>query len=93
MIRDTTKLEYILSAYARPSFLAVFDPDEDDDIQIVISCNVFDQMDIEERIDYVFNIIKTHASDLAFNRLIIVQAYDSEEMVQVIENAFKDSNL
>lgn len=93
MIRDTTKLEYILSVYARPTFLAVLDPDEDGDIQIVISCNIFDTMDVEQRIDYVFNIIKQYASDIAIDRLLIVQAYNSEEMYEVIEIAFKDSDI
>ncbi len=90
---DTTKLEYILSAYTRPVFLVVTEPDDDNDIQIVISCNVFNTMDIEQRIDYVFSIIKNYIPEIVIDRLIIVQAYDAEEMEEVIENAFKISNI
>lgn len=93
MITDTTKLEYALSAYARPTFLAITEPDEDEDIQILISSNLFNVMDIEDRIEYVFKIIKDHCPEVTSNRLIIVQAYNSEEIEDVIDNIFKYADL
>jgi len=32
MIRDTISLEYVRCAYARPTFLTITEPDEDNDI-------------------------------------------------------------
>ena len=93
MIQDTTKLEYVLSAYVRPTFLAITEPDEDNDIQVLVCCNLFNIMDIEDRIEYIFNVINEQCPEVVQDRLIIIQAYSSDEMEQVIENIFKNSDL
>lgn len=85
MIDDVSKLEHILCAYARPVFLAITQPDEDNDIQIVISAIAFKTMSVPGRVGYVFNLIKTHAPDLLKDRLIVVQAYSPSEMEEVMD--------
>jgi hypothetical protein len=89
MITDTIKLEYALSAYARPTFLAITEPDEENDIQILISSNLFNVMDVEDRIEYVFKIIKDQCPEVVEDRLVVVQAYDGEEIEQVLDIIFK----
>lgn len=91
MIRDTIDLEYVLCAYARPTFLTITEPDEDNDIQVVISCPKFKDMDVADRIDYIFELIRAYIPDILMDRLVIVQAYDSDEIIEVIENAFNES--
>jgi len=87
-MEDVTKLEYILSAYARPVFLAITNPDEDNDIQIVISTIAFKTMSISARVSYVYNLIKTHAPDVLKDRLVVIQAYDPDEMEEVLDKVF-----
>jgi hypothetical protein len=91
MIRDTISLEYVLSAYARPTFLTITEPDEDNDIQVVISSNIFKNMEPEDRIEYVFNLIRSYIPDILLDRLVIVQAFDSDEIIEVLENAFDEN--
>ena len=91
MIRDTISLEYVLSAYARPTFLTITEPDEDNDIQVVISSNIFKNMEPEDRIEYVFNLIRAYIPDILLDRLVIVQAFDSDEITEVLENAFDEN--
>lgn len=90
MIRDTIDLEYVLCAYARPAFLTITEPDEDNDIQVVISSPIFNNMEVEDRIEYVFNLIRAYIPDIIKDRLIIVQAYDTDEIIDVIEIAFNE---
>lgn len=87
-MEDVTKLEYILSAYARPVFLAITNPDEDNDIQIVISTIAFKTMSISARVSYVYNLIKTYAPDVLKDRLVVIQAYDPDEMEEVLDKVF-----
>jgi hypothetical protein len=84
----STKIEAVLSAYARPTFLAITNPDEDNDIQIVISCLAFRTMNVNERVSYLFGLLKKHIPEVLENRLIIFQAYSSEEMDEVFEKLF-----
>jgi len=91
MIRDTISLEYVLSAYARPTFLTITEPDQDNDIQVIISSNIFKNMEPEDRIEYVFNLIRAYIPDILLDRLVIVQAFDSDEITEVLENAFDEN--
>ena len=91
MIRDTISLEYVLSAYARPTFLTITEPDQDNDIQVIISSNIFKNMEPEDRIEYVFNLIRSYIPDILLDRLVIVQAFDSDEITEVLENAFDEN--
>lgn len=93
MKRDTISLQYILNVYAKPSFLLITNPDENNDIQIVISCGIFKDMEVEDRIDYIFNLIRAYIPDIIKNRLIIVQAFDSEEIIEVLDDVFNDSEF
>lgn len=86
--KATINLEQALCAYARPTFLAITKPDEDNDIQIVISCLAFETMTVQERINYVFGIIRKYSPDSLNDRLIIVQAYTSDEMERVLFDLF-----
>lgn len=88
MEKNSTKIEYVLSAYARPIFLAITEPDEDDDIQIVISNLAFKTMSVGQRISYIFNLLKKHIPEVLDNRLIIVQAYSPEEIEEVLDQVF-----
>jgi len=85
---DVVKLEHILSAYARPVFLAITNPDENNDIRVVISAIAFKTMSVGERIAYVFSLINKHIPDILNDRLVVVQAYTPEEMEQTLDNLF-----
>ena len=88
MIDDVARIEYVLSAYARPVFLAITNPDENDDIRIVLASIAFKTMSIGERITYVFNLIKTHIPDILNERLIIIQAYSPDELEEALDALF-----
>lgn len=88
MVRDTTRIEQVLSAYARPVFLTITEPDKDNDIQIIISCIAFRNMKISDRISYVFSLFSKHIPDVLNDRLIIVQAYHPDEMQEVLDNIY-----
>ena len=87
-MQDNIKIEHILSAYARPVFLSVTEPDENNDIAIVISTIAFKTMSIAGRVGYIFNLIKTHAPDTLNDRLIVIQAYSPSEMEEAIDAFF-----
>lgn len=87
-VEDTTKIEQVLCAYARPTFLIITKPDEDNDIQIVISCLAFKTMGISDRISYIFRLLNKHIPEVTKDRLIIVQAFDQDEMVDVLERIY-----
>lgn len=88
MISDTIKLEYILSAYARPVFLSITKPDENNDIVVVISSLAFKTMSIAERVSYTFSLINKHSPDILKDRLIVIQAYSPEEIQELIDKVF-----
>jgi hypothetical protein len=87
-VDDNVKIEHILSAYARPVFLSVTKPDENNDIAIVISTIAFKTMSIPGRIGYIFNLIKNHAPDTLNDRLVVIQAYSPSEMQDLIDVGF-----
>jgi hypothetical protein len=88
MEKVTTKLEYVLCAYARPIFLAITEPDEDNDIQVVISSLAFKTMNVGERVSYVFGLIRKHLPEILNDRLVIIQAYSPEEIEEVLDKVF-----
>jgi hypothetical protein len=45
-------------------------------------------MNISERISYVFNLINKHIPDVMEDRLIIIQAFDPDEMIDVLEQIY-----
>lgn len=88
MVRDTTRIQLVFSAYARPTFFAVTKPDDDNHIAIVISCLAFRTMNVGERISYLFGLLTKHIPDILEDRLIIIQAYSPKEMEEVLDQIF-----
>lgn len=85
---DLIKLEHLLITHMRPAFLAISYPDESGTIQVVISCFKFEYMDIPKRIKMIFDLINSGAPEIMDSRLILIQAYDSLQMEQVLEEIF-----
>ncbi len=79
-------LETILIAKLRPIFLLIDYSEEDDDIYIVISTLAFKRMSVNERVSSVFNLLKEFVPDIFKEKLIIIQAYDSDEISEMLEN-------
>ena len=86
------KIEYVLSAYLRPTFLAITrsEDDEDGDIQILVSAHQFSYMTVPERVGHVFSIIQKHCPEAMQNRLLIVQCYDKIELEEVLNEIFNE---
>lgn len=82
------RLEYVLSAHLRPTFLVITDPRDDinEDIHIVVSAHQFSYMTVPERITHVFKIISAHLPEILQKHLIVIQAYDTVEMEEVLGN-------
>jgi len=77
------KLEALLISHFRPTFFDIKQIDENS-IHIIISCLQFNYLDIQSRIQDVFNLINSRIPDIMENTLIVVQAYNSEEMNELI---------
>ena len=80
-------LEYALCTKMRPTFLAITDPDADmdGDVQVLISCLAFKGKSIQERVGMVFNILKQYVPKVFDERLIIIQCYDGDEIVDILD--------
>ena len=87
---DLSKLEKSLIIFLRPSFLYITNPDEDNDIQILVATRQFNQKSVQERIIIVFGIIKQNCPQILEDRLIIVQAYSPPEMDDILEYVFNN---
>lgn len=81
-------LESILCIYLKPTFLAI--TLVDGDVQIVVSALQFRNMNIQERVNYVFKLLSTRCCGIIKERLVIVQPFSGEEMVNVIEYIFDE---
>lgn len=83
-------LERILVTKLRPTFLIITDPElhYEGDIYIIISTISFKNMTIEQRIKNVFSLISKYVPAIIKHRLIVVQAFSSKEIEEVIEDAF-----
>lgn len=86
MVRDTTRIQLTFSAYARPTFFAITNPDDDNHIAVVISCLAFRTMNVGERISYLFGLLTKHTPDVLENRLVVIQAYSPQEMEEVLDH-------
>ena len=82
------KLETILVSQYRPVFLAIMSPDENGDIQIIISCIQFNYLTIQERINHIFNLLNDKIPDIVKDRLILIQAFSTEQMEDVLLEVF-----
>lgn len=85
-----TSIEHLLTVKFRPTFLAIMEPTEEieDVIQIVLSCNMFNYIPINERVLNVFNAIYNEFPFLRDSYLIVVQTFSSEEMDHVLDDVF-----
>jgi hypothetical protein len=84
-------LEKYLILSFRPSFLHITNPDENNDVQVLISTRHFNQKTVQERIIMVYNIIKQNCPKILDDRLVVVQAYTPLEMDDVLEYVFNDN--
>lgn len=84
------ELEVLLIAKLRPTFLLIDYSDEDDDIYIVISTNSFKRMSPNDRVSSIFSLIKLECPDIMKEKLLIVEAYDSDEIVEMLDQQLKD---
>ena len=84
-------LESIICIYIKPTFLAM-EIDEFGHVQIVISALEFRNMNIQERVNYVFSLLSTRASSIIKERLCIISAFNGDEMVEVIGHVFEEEN-
>lgn len=84
------EIEHLLILKYRPTFLHVTQPDKDGDIQVVVSSIIFNEMTVNERIQSIFNLLYKYLGDIMENRLVIVQAFNSEEMEHVIDKVFSE---
>lgn len=84
---DQATLEYIICANLRPTFL-IIDQDSNGDIKIIISADTFAFLNIEERINKVFTLLYDKCSYILNKRLVIVEAYDSTELDELLEYIF-----
>lgn len=88
-IGDLNRLEYILISHFRPTFLFIEPPNELDQICIIISCIKFNMLPIEGRIAEIFTLLNNTIPDILQRKLLIVQAYNSDEMEEILVDIFK----
>lgn len=81
------QLDVLLRMFFKPSFLYMSTPDVNRDVQIIISSPAFDTMAIQERVGHVFKLIKRELPEVLRDRLIVVQAYSSQQL-KVIRGFF-----
>lgn len=86
--KSLASLESTLIIWYRPSFLHITNPDEDNDIQVLISSRIFNNKTVQERVQMVMTTIMDYTPELFQDRLIIIQAYTPEEMDDVLEYVF-----
>jgi hypothetical protein len=85
-------LESCLIVWYRPAFLHITEPDEDNDIQLIIASKLFNNKSVELRIQMVMKTIGLYCDDLFEDRLIIIQAYTPDEMDEVLEYVFNNDD-
>lgn len=76
-----------LTYYLRPYFLSITLEKfyKEYYIHIVISCPRFEFLPMEDRISYVFSLIKKYNGDILEKVSVIVEPFTTEEMSQYLE--------
>jgi len=87
---DLATLESVLVNFFSPSFLHITKPDEDNDIQLIISSSQFNHLTTQERIKSIMECIMLNLPNMFENRLIIIQAYATDEFEDVIDYLLED---
>jgi hypothetical protein len=85
-------LQSHLIIWYRPAFLHITEPDEDNDIQIIIAAEIFNNKSIQLRIEMLMKTINLHCDELFLDRLIIIQAYTPNEMDSILEYIFDNDD-
>lgn len=85
---DLVILEKSLILFFRPSFLHITNPDDDNDVQVIICTRHFNEKTVHERILMVYNTIKKQCPNVLKDRLVVVQAFNPTEMDEVLEYVF-----
>ena len=78
-------IESVITSYFSPTFLHISQPDEDNDIHLIVSSSMFNYTTTQERIKQIMERIMLHIPDAYKDRLIIIQAYSSPEFEDVID--------
>jgi len=84
------KIEHTLILHFKPTFIWVDLPNEQGDIHVVISCLRFNYLTIQERILDIYNLLNWKIPDILYTHLIVVEAYNSSEMDELLEEAFNE---
>jgi len=84
------KVEHALILHFRPTFLCVEPQNENGDIHIVMSSIRFNYLNIQERIIDIYNLLNFKIPDILQQHLVVIEAYNSEEMNALLEEAFKN---
>lgn len=87
--KSLASLESSIIIWYHPSFLHITNPDEDNDIQVMLASSVFNSKSVQDRIQMVMSTIQTYTPELFDDRLIIIQAYTSDEMEEVLKYVFE----
>ena len=77
-------VEKVLIIALRPSFIGSEFIEEENTLNVVISCRAFRHLPVEERIRMVYDIID-NAEELKDAPTVIVQAYNQEELDALLE--------
>jgi hypothetical protein len=84
---DLDYLQKIVREHFKPSFLYISQPDIDRNVQVIIACPFFKGMKTQERVGHVYKLILNKVPDIMNNRMVIVQAFDNEE-IEIIKKEF-----
>jgi len=80
-------IERVLIADLRPIFIGSEFLEKENTLNLIISCRMFSNMEIEERIKLVYNVIDK-CEEIKDKPLVIVQAFSEEEMNELLETIF-----
>lgn len=85
-------MEYALAVHIRPSFLAITNPEDCiNEIHIVVSCLQFRNKTIQQRIATIFQLLSYYTPDIIDSEYsIIVNALDSKEMEEYLDDVFRE---
>lgn len=79
-------LESTLITFLRPHFLSI--ESVDDSIHVIVCHPKFKSMDTLARIRLVNNLFNLYNEDVMKNYLVVIEAYDSDQMNHLLEELF-----
>ncbi len=98
MIHDVTdklnekmvKIEAAISAWLRPSFLGLMKDPVENSIHIVVSHGLFRLHSVPKRVEVIMGILNEKCPEVFLDTCITTEAYDNDEMEDVIDYALGD---